>query len=76
MNERQPIGEHDSIQITRTTPFAELPEYLSPDEFRAYIGIGRSAVYALLREGEITHVRFGRTIRIPKSALPIVGRVK
>jgi excisionase family DNA binding protein len=69
-------GVNDNWRISRATPFAELPEFLSPEEFRAYIGIGRSAVYALLREGEISHVRFGRTIRIPKSALPIVGKVK
>jgi excisionase family DNA binding protein len=73
---QHPSEEERGLYITRSTPFAELPEYLSPDEFRAYIGIGRSAVYALLREGEITHVRFGRTIRIPKSALPVVGKVK
>jgi excisionase family DNA binding protein len=76
MNERHSSEQDHGMHITRATPYAELPEYLSPDEFRIYVGIGRSAVYALLREGELDHVRFGRTIRIPKSALPIVSKVK
>jgi len=50
--------------ITRSTPLEQLPEYLTPDEFRAYVGIGRSTMYDLLRRDEVPHVRFGRTIRI------------
>jgi excisionase family DNA binding protein len=42
---------------------------LSPDEFRAYVGLGRSTVYDLLRREEIPSVKFGRCIRIPKTAL-------
>jgi excisionase family DNA binding protein len=55
--------------ITRQTPVEELPEFLSPEEFRAYMGFGRSTVYELLRRDEIPHVKFGRSIRIPKTAL-------
>ena len=58
--------------VTRTTPFDELPEFLSPEEFRHYVGLGRSTVYDLLRRDEIPHVKFGRCIRIPKSALRTV----
>jgi excisionase family DNA binding protein len=53
----------------RVTPYDELPEYLTPDEFRAYISLSRNTIYELLRRNEIPHVRFGRTIRIPKAAL-------
>ena len=55
--------------MTRTTPTSELPEYLSPQEFSDYVGLGRSTVYDLLRRDEIPHVKFGRCIGIPKTAL-------
>lgn len=52
-----------------TVPVEMLPEFLSPEEFRRVVGIGRSTCYDLLRRGEIPHLRFGRIIRIPKAAL-------
>ena len=55
--------------VTRMTPFAELPEFLSPEEFRQYPGLARSTVYDLLRRHQIPHVKVGRGIRIPKSTL-------
>jgi excisionase family DNA binding protein len=55
--------------ILPTVPYDQLPEYLTPEEFRDYMRIGRNSVYELLRRDEIPHVRFGRTIRIPKAAL-------
>ena len=55
--------------VTRVTPIAELPEFLSPEEFRQYVGLARSTVYDLLRRNQIPHVKVGRGIRIPKSAL-------
>ena len=61
------------MPITRATPVADLPEFLSPEEFRTYVGIGRATCYELLRRGEIPSVRFGRAIRIPKSALVAHG---
>jgi excisionase family DNA binding protein len=66
---------HEVIQteaesaVSRSTPFDELPEFLSPEEFRHVVGIGRSTVYDLLRRDELEHVRFGRCIRIPKRVL-------
>ena len=56
-------------QITRTTPIDALPEFLSPEEFRTYLRIGRATTYDLISRGAIPFVRFGRLIRIPKSAL-------
>lgn len=55
--------------MTRTIPYEHLPEYLTPEEFRTYLGLGRNTVYDLLRRGEIPHLRFGRLVRIPKTAL-------
>ncbi len=63
-------------EITRSTPYDDLPEFLTPDEFRAYIGIGRSTMYDLLRREDVPHVKFGRCIRIPKTALTLAAGVK
>jgi excisionase family DNA binding protein len=49
--------------------FADLPQFLTVEEFRTVVGLGRSTVYDLLRRGAIPHRRFGRVVRIPKSAL-------
>lgn len=58
-----------AVTIARRTPFDALPEFLSPEEFRAYLGLGRSTVYDLLKRDELPYLKFGRCIRIPKSAL-------
>lgn len=55
--------------ITRQTRFEELPDFLSVEETRAYLGLGRSTLYDLIRRGELAHARFGRVLRIPRSAL-------
>lgn len=55
--------------LKRFQPIDTLPELLTPEEFRAFAGIGRSTMYDLLRRDEIPHIRFGRCIRIPKAAL-------
>jgi excisionase family DNA binding protein len=55
--------------IDRSTPVDALPEFLTPEEFRAFVGIGRSTMSDLLRRDELPHVRFGRCIRIPKAVL-------
>jgi excisionase family DNA binding protein len=57
------------MEVTRHTPFEALPQFLSVEEFRAFVGIGRSTVYELLRRREIAHTRFGRVVRIPRGAL-------
>ena len=56
-------------QVTRTTPVDALPELLTPEEFRTVAGLGRATTYELIRSRQIPSVRFGRVIRIPKSAL-------
>jgi len=56
-------------EITRFTPFGELPELLTPEEFATYTGTGRTLVYELCRRGELQNVRFGRLVRIPRTAV-------
>lgn len=62
-------GQTAPTTFDRHTPVEDLPEFLSPEEFRGYLGISRSTIYELLRKAEIPCVRFGRCIRIPKTAL-------
>jgi len=59
--------------MTRTTPVEALPEFLSPEEVGVYLDLSRNTVYELLRQGVIGHVRLGRQIRIPKTALQQLG---
>jgi excisionase family DNA binding protein len=59
-------------KLDRRTPLADLPEWLSVQEFYQYVGIGRSAAYELLRRGEIPHRKFGRSVRVPKTALQVL----
>ena len=59
----------DRHLIERRTPYDALPEFLSPEEFRRYLALGRSTCYDMLRRNQIPHVRYGRVIRIPKAAL-------
>jgi excisionase family DNA binding protein len=57
------------MTMTRQTRYEDLPEFLTPEEFRAYLGLGRNTTYELIQRGEIPSRRFGRQIRIPKTAL-------
>jgi excisionase family DNA binding protein len=58
-----------SDTLTRHTHYDDLPEYLTAEECRTYLALSRGGMYDLLRRGEIPHRRFGRVIRIPKTAL-------
>ena len=56
-------------RITRDTKWDMLPDYLTPAEARAYLNLGRSTLYDLVRRGELPAVRFGKVLRIPREAL-------
>ena len=51
------------------TPFHALPEYLTVQELASYLRISRNSAYALVRSEQIPSVRFGRLLRVPKTAL-------
>lgn len=51
-------------------PTSEAPILLTVDEAAERLRIGRSLVYALMKEGELESVRIGRLRRIPVDALP------
>ncbi len=57
------------MTLNRNTRFEDLPEFLTVEEFRVYLEIGRTTVYGLIRTDSIQYLRFGRRIWIPKSVL-------
>jgi excisionase family DNA binding protein len=66
------ISRRDAMvqyRITRDTKWEMLPDYLTPEEARAYLSLGRTTVYDLVRRGELAAVRFGKVLRIPREAL-------
>jgi len=48
---------------------AALPDFITVPELQRLLRIGRTASYELLRSGAIPSLRFGRILRIPKTAL-------
>ncbi len=57
------------MKVTRRTKLEDLPDLLTPEELRAYLGIGRTTVYELIRSGELPIKRFGRRVWILKETL-------
>lgn len=57
------------LVISRHTPLDQLPELLTIPECAAWLGTGRGLVYSQARSGDLPTVKFGRLIRIPRSAL-------
>jgi excisionase family DNA binding protein len=59
--------------MTHSKTYDELPDFLTVEELAAWLRLGRNTAYEIVRRGEIPHVRFGRSIRIPKTALLIAA---
>lgn len=49
--------------------FDQLPDWLTPQEARSFLRLGKSNLYEKLRSGEIPARRFGRQFRIAKETL-------
>lgn len=47
---------------SRAIPFDELPEYLTPAELRAYLGLSRNTIYGLLRRQEAERELFNEQL--------------
>jgi excisionase family DNA binding protein len=60
--------------VVRATPYDDLPDMLTVDEFGSWLGISRNTAYELVRRGDVPHMRFGRLIRIPKTAIAATPR--
>jgi excisionase family DNA binding protein len=71
---RQPSVQHPAnggaVAPASARPHLDdLPDWLSIDEARAVLNIGRSSIYELVRSGGVPSRKFGRLIRIPREAL-------
>jgi excisionase family DNA binding protein len=62
---RAPSSPHPA----RAPRLADLPEYVNPEEAARVLRVSKNTMYELLRSGQIRSTRFGRVIRIPRSAL-------
>ena len=57
------------MTVTRHTPIEQLPEVLMVEEMCAWLGIGKSKGYDMVRREEIESIKIGRLVRVPRSAL-------
>jgi excisionase family DNA binding protein len=63
------------MMITRHTPLDQLPELLRASEAAIWLDTSSGIVYTMARTGELSSVRLGRLLRIPREALAqLVGR--
>ena len=53
----------------RTTSGDIEPVLLRPEEVAAALGVGRTAVFELMRTGELRSVKIGKSRRIPADAV-------
>lgn len=58
------------LQVNRWVRWNDLPEFLTVEELREYLRIGRSTAYDLVRSGSIKSLRVGRRVLIPRAAVP------
>ena len=49
--------------------FNEYPDLLSLYDMQKALGVGRSMAYRLIKNGDVKHLRIGKTIKIPKRFL-------
>jgi excisionase family DNA binding protein len=57
---------HDFPQVTRFTPYDDLPERLFVQEAVTYTGLSKDTIYKQVREGKLKNVGVGKIIQIPK----------
>jgi excisionase family DNA binding protein len=57
------------VIVTPQTPLEDLPQFLTVEEWRTFMRIGRSSAYDLIRQGLVPSIRWGRTVRIPREAV-------
>ena len=58
-----------SAKVKPVPKYDDLPDLVTPELAQAFLQIGRSTTYDLIRTGALPSVRFGKLIRIRKSAL-------
>ena len=56
-------------RVSRQTRYDALPDLLRVEEVAAYAGVSKFAVYGAINSGQIPSVKFGRVVRVHKTAL-------
>ena len=62
-------SSHSERTVTAPPRYDDLPDMCTPEDVRQFLQVGRHTVYDLINRGDLPHIRFGKLIRIPKSAL-------
>jgi hypothetical protein len=62
--------------VTATTPYEDLPQQLTVDEYIAVTRTSRATAYDHVRRGLVPSIRYGRIVRIPKTVLQGVSGVQ
>lgn len=52
-----------------TTVLTSYPDVMSTEETALALGVSTKTVYRLLRDNKISHIKMGRTYRVPKAHL-------
>jgi excisionase family DNA binding protein len=67
LGEQRLTGDHDSG--SRDPRLASGAELLTVAEVSAMLRVSKMTIYRMVHSGEITHVRVGRSFRIPTEAV-------
>ncbi len=59
---------------TKRVQLDDLPELVTPEEAATVLRVSRNSMYELLKSGAVPSLKFGRLIRIRKTALLEGGR--
>jgi excisionase family DNA binding protein len=57
------------VIVTPQTPLEDLPQFLTVEEWRTFMRIGRSSAYDLIRRGLVPVIRWGRSVRISREVV-------
>ena len=68
---RRAVATFPPAQDRRVAPprYDDLPDLCTPDDARAFLQVSKNTMYDLLKTGEVPSQKYGRQIRIPKTAL-------
>ena len=57
------------IMVMPQTPLEDLPQFLTVEEWRTFMRLGRSSAYDLVCRGVVPAIKWGRVLRIPREAI-------
>ena len=57
-----------TAEVTRTTPWTELPQWLSAEEAAAYLDCTPWTIYQRIHSGKLPYVQYGKNYKIHRDA--------